>query len=413
MLAVEVTIALLLCAVAALLLAVLRKLSGTSAIDSVAARLDTLDKALAGGSRDMREEFGRARTESAAAARQLREEVLLQLKSLTESSDTRMEALRRSLDDKMRQLQEDNMRKLEQMRQTVDEKLQGTLEQRLGDSFRLVSERLEAVHKGLGEMHTLASGVGDLKKVLSNVRTRGVWGEAQLGGLLEQILRPGQYDRNVAVKGTSERVEFAVRLPGRDDENSTVWLPIDAKFPQEDYQRLVEASERADVAEVEIAARQLESRLKAEARRIRDKYICPPHTTDFAVLFVPVEGLYAEALRRNGLVETLQREYRVTVAGPTTVCALLNSLQVGFQTLAIQKQSSQVWKLLGAAKAEFLKYAEILKKVRDKLNDAGKAISEAENRARIIEGKLRDVEVLPEPAPTNQMELESFMEQAG
>src|SRR5579884_3843589 len=412
MLAVEVTIALLLCAVAALLLAVLRKLSGTSAIDSVAARLDTLDKALAGGSRDMREEFGRARTESAAAARQLREEVLLQLKSLTESSDTRMEALRRSLDDKMRQLQEDNMRKLEQMRQTVDEKLQGTLEQRLGDSFRLVSERLEAVHKGLGEMHNLAAGVGDLKKVLTNVRTRGVWGEVQLGSLLEQILRPGQYERNVAVKGGAERVEFAIRLPGRDEENSAVWLPLDAKFPQEDYQRLVDASERADVAEVEYAAKQLELRLKAEARRIRDKYICPPMTTDFAVLFLPTEGLYSEALRRNGLVETLQRDYRVTVAGPTTVCALLNSLQVGFQTLAIQKQSSQVWKLLATAKTEFMKYAEILKKVRDKLDEAGNAITDAEQRTRIIEGRLRAVEVVAEPAPGNQLELDApFLEQ--
>src|SRR5947209_11159063 len=313
MLAVEIVIALLLCVVAALLAALLRRMAQTSSPGSVRdpllARLDVADKAL-------RDEFGRARTESAASSHQLREEVLLQLSRLTESNDTRMEALRRSLDDKMRQLQEDNMNKLEQMRHTVDEKLQGTLEQRLGESFRLVSERLEAVHKGLGEMQSLAAGVGDLKKVLTNVRTRGIWGEVQLGSLLEQILRPGQYERNVAVKGGSERVEFAIRLPGRDEENSAVWLPIDAKFPQEDYQRLVDASERADAAEVEYAAKQLEARLRGEARRIRDKYVCPPYTTDFAVLFLPTEGLYSEALRRNGLVETLQREFRVTVAGP-------------------------------------------------------------------------------------------------
>src|SRR5581483_1147759 len=302
----------------------------------------------------------------------------------------------RSLDDKMRQLQEENMNKLEQMRQTVDEKLQGTLEQRLGDSFRLVSERLEAVHKGLGEMQTLAAGVGDLRKVLTNVRTRGVWGEIQLGALLEQTLRPGQYERNVAVKGTGERVEFAIRLPGRDDENSPVWLPIDSKFPQEDYQRLVDASERSEVAEVELAARQLEQRLKSEGRRIRDKYVCPPHTTDFAVLFLATEGLYAEALRRPGLVEMMQRDYRVTVAGPATICALLNSLQVGFQTLAIQKQSSEVWKLLIVARTEFLKYADVLVKVRRKLDEAGNAISDAEQRTRIIENKLRSVETLPQ-----------------
>src|SRR5947209_4793208 len=318
--AVEVVIALLLCVVAALLAAVFRKLSQTAASESVLApllgRLDVLDKALELSGRGIHDEFGRSRSESTDSARRLREEVLLQLSRLTESNDNRLEALRRSLDDKMRQLQEDNMDKLEQMRQTVDEKLQGTLEHRLGESFRLVSERLEAVHKGLGEMHTLAAGVGDLKKVLTNVRTRGIWGEVQLGSLLEQILRPGQYERNVAVKGGSERVEFAIRLPGRDEENSAVWLPIDAKFPQEDYQRLVDASERADAAEVEYAAKQLEARLRGEARRIRDKYVCPPYTTDFAVLFLPTEGLYSEALRRNGLVETLQREFRVTVAGP-------------------------------------------------------------------------------------------------
>jgi DNA recombination protein RmuC len=271
------------------------------------------------------------------------------------------------------------------------------LEKRLGESFRQVSERLEQVHKGLGEMQNLAIGVGDLKKVLTNVKTRGTWGEMQLGNLLEQILTPEQYAQNVATKqGSAERVEFAIKLPGRDThDGKTVWLPIDAKFPKEDYERLVEASERADADAVEQAAKQLELRIKAEAGDIRDKYIDPPNTTDFGILFLPTESLYAEVLRRNGLMETLQREFRVVVTGPTTLAALLNSLQMGFRTLAIEKRSSEVWAVLGAIKTEFGKFGGIIEKVQKKLQEASNVIDTAATRTRTIERKLRTVEGLP------------------
>jgi DNA recombination protein RmuC len=278
---------------------------------------------------------------------------------------------------------------LEAIRATVDEKLQSTLEKRLAQSFKQVSERLEQVHKGLGEMQSLAVGVGDLKKVLSNVKTRGTWGEVKLGALLEQVLTPEQYEKNVAVTGTMERVEFAVKLPGQSD---TVWLPIDAKFPLEDYQRLVEASEAGDAAAVERAIQDLEKRVRLSAKSIHDKYISPPKTTDFGILFLPTEGLYAEVMRRTSFVDRIQQELRVIVAGPSTLLALLNSLQMGFRTLAITKRSSEVWELLGIVKAEFLKYHQVLGKVREKLDQASKTIDDAEQRTRVIQRKLNNVE---------------------
>ncbi len=357
----------------------------------------SLEKGLERLERATREEIARNREESATQDRNLREEVLRQMGEIRSSNEQRLEALRTAVDGRLRDLQQENAVKLEQMRQTVGEKLEGTLEQRLGQSFRMVSERLEQVHKGLGEMQTLAAGVGDLKKVLSNVKTRGNWGEVQLGSLLEQVLAPDQFDRNVAVTGTNERVEFAIRMPGREDGGEPVWLPVDAKFPQDDYQRLVEAAERAEPAAVEEAARQLEQRLKIAARTMRDKYLAPPRTTDFGILFLPTEGLYAEVLRRPGLADYLQREYRVMVAGPTTLCALLNSLQMGFRTVAIERRSSEVWKVLGEVKTQFAKYSDTLVKLDKKLQEASAAVEEAAVRTRAIQRRLRDVEALPAP----------------
>jgi len=282
------------------------------------------------------------------------------------------------------------------MRATVDEKLHTTLERRLGESFKHVSERLELVHKGLGEMQSLASGVGDLKKVLMNVKTRGTWGEIQLGTLLDQILTPEQYVKNVVTKlGGTERVEFAIRIPSKDQDGEFVLLPLDAKFPLDVYQRLVDASELAQKDVVEDAGKELESRIKMEARRIKEKYVDPPRTTDFAILFLPTEGLYAEVTRRAGLVEALQREFRVTVMGPTTVAAFLNSLQMGFRTLAIERRSSEVWALLGAVKTEFGRFGEMLEKTQKKLQEASNTIEDASKRSRAIERKLRDVHQVP------------------
>lgn len=305
--------------------------------------------------------------------------------------------LRESVAARLAEIQLDNSQKLEQMRQTVDEKLHNTLEQRLGESFRLVSERLELVHKGLGEMQTLASGVGDLKKVLSNVKVRGSWGEVQLDSLLEQLLIPAQYEKNVAVRpGSNERVEFAIKLPGRDEHGSAVvWLPIDAKFPLEDYQKLVDAQETGDLLAMELASKSLEIRIRNEAKSIRDKYLEPPHTTDFGLMFLPIEGLYAEVIRRPGLIDNLQRDYRVTVVGPTTLTAILNSLQMGFRTLAIEKRSSEVWTVLGAVKTEFGKFSDVLAKTRKKLEEAGNTIAAAEQRTRVIGKRLKSVEAMP------------------
>lgn len=319
-----------------------------------------------------------------------------QIGQLTESNAQRLLELRATVDARLKDLQADNALKLEDMRRTVDEKLQSTLELRLGQSFKLVSERLEQVHKGLGEMQSLAAGVGDLKRVLSNVKTRGMFGEVQLQALLDQVLTAEQYARNVAVRpGSDQRVDFAIRLPGRD--TGPVWLPIDAKFPREDYDRLVEAQERADAAATAAAGLALERRVKLEAQTICDKYLAPPHTTDFGILFLPTEGLYAEVLRRPGLVENIQRACRVTVAGPTNLLAYLNSLQMGFRTLAIEQRSSEVWEVLGAVKTEFGRFGEVLDKVKKKLDEAGAQIEQTGVRSRAISRRLRDVEALPAP----------------
>jgi len=337
------------------------------------------------------------RDETANTLRRFGESLAQQLAAMTQANEARLKELRETVEGRLEKIQQDNAQKLEQMRQTVDEKLHATLEQRLGESFKLVSERLELVHKGLGEMQSLAVGVGDLKRVLTNVKTRGTWGEVQLGSLLEQVLTPDQYEQNVAtIPGSRERVEFAIRLPGRDDGGAPVWLPLDAKFPLEDYQRLQDAQERADHDEIESAGKALEVRLREEARTIREKYVAPPHTTDFGLLYLPTEGLYAEVLRRPGLVEALQRDHRVTIAGPTTLLAMLNSLQMGFRTLAIEQRSSEVWALLGAVKVEFGKFGVVLAKTRQQLQTVANSIVEAETRTRQMERKLKDVEALPD-----------------
>ena len=395
-------------------------------LDQLETRFTALDAALERQERELRGELGRLRGEAQEIARGDRAEQAQALERfgqglagqvgqlgtlqaqqfeafgqhlnrLTQSFDARVEQLRLTVETRLGAIQTENAAKLEEMRKTVDEKLHATLEQRLGDSFKLVSERLEQVHRGLGEMQTLAAGVGDLKKVLTNVKTRGTWGEVQLANLLEQVLTAEQYAENVATRPKSgDRVEFAIRLPGRED-GQPVWLPIDAKFPVEDYQKLVEAQERADVIAVEAAAKALEMRLKDEAKTIREKYIEPPYTTDFAILYLPTEGLYAEALRRPGLVEALQRDQRVSIAGPTTLAAMLNSLQMGFRTLAIEKRSSEVWAVLGAIKTEFGKFGEALAHTRKKLQEASNSIDKAEVRTRAVTRKLKDVEALPVP----------------
>jgi len=296
------------------------------------------------------------------------------------------------------------------MRATVDEKLHATLEQRLGDSFRQVSERLEQVHRGFGEMQTLASGVGDLRKVLTNIKTRGGWGEVQLGNLLEQVLTPDQFARNVAPKPNSgERVEYAVKLPGPTGDGTPLWLPIDAKFPQEDYQRLVEAQERCDAPAVEEASNALVRVVKEEAKKIAEKYVSPPHTTDFAILFLPTEGLYAELIRRPGLCERIQQDHRVMLAGPTTLAALLTALQMGFQTLAIGKRSSEVWKVLGAVKTEFGKFGVALDKVHEKLQQATNIVDSAKVRSRVMQRRLAGAEALPASEASAVLELEAIV----
>jgi DNA recombination protein RmuC len=346
--------------------------------------------------RAVRDEFSRNRTEAATAAQQSREAVDTSLKNVGDSLDRRLGAMRETIEARLGKIQEENTKKLDEMRQTVDEKLQGTLEKRLGESFKLVSERLEQVYKGLGEMQSLAVGVGDLKRVLTNVKARGTWGEVQLERMLEQVLCPEQYDKNVATKDGGERVEFAIKLPGRgDDKAEIVWLPIDAKFPIEDFQRLQDAQEKGDADQAEAAAKQLEIRIKGCAGDICEKYLNPPKTTDFGILFLPTEGLFAEVVRRPGLPDLLQSKYKVVVAGPTTLWSILNSLQMGFRTLAIQQRSSEVWKLLAAVKTEFGKYGDILDKVQKKLQEATNTLDSASVRTRAIERKLRDVQELP------------------
>lgn len=397
---------------------------------SVDISLRQLGQAQERGERLLREEMARSRDETARSAQQVREEVTgivkdwgdstvrsiselglqqksqldtfaTQLMKLTESNEKRLNELRLTVDGRLKQMQDDNSVKLDQMRQTVDERLTATLEQRLGESFKQVSERLEAVHKGLGEMQSLAAGVGDLKQVLTNVKTRGTWGEVQLGMLLEQIMTPEQYQANVACKkGCGERVEFAIRLPGQDGgDGEEVWLPIDAKFPVEDYQRMLEAQDAGDSMGMEQALKRLEARVKASAKDIQTKYLDPPRTTDFGIMFLPTEGLYAEVLRRPGLAEMLQSDYRVVIAGPTTLAALLNSLQMGFRTLAVEKRSSEVWQLLGAVKTQFGQFGGLLEKVHKRLDQASNTIEDAARKSRTIERKLRTVqEISPETA---------------
>jgi DNA recombination protein RmuC len=375
----------------------------------------------------VRDEFARNRLESAGSARQAREEIggtlkfasdsqlkqmgeiagmqkdqldsfSKQLLAMTKLNEEKLEALRKAVETQLRTMQEDNSRRLEQMRAVVDEKLQSTLEKRLSESFKQVSERLEQVYKGLGEMRSLATGVGDLKKVLTNVKTRGTWGEIRLSHILEQILTPDQYEVNVVTKqNSSNRVEFAIKLPGQDShKEKVVWLPIDSKFPQEDYQRLLDAQDAADKVMAEKSVKNLETRIKVEAKAIREKYIDPPNTTDFGIMFLPIEGLYAEVLRRPGLCDSLQRDYRIVVTGPTTLAALLNSLQMGFRTLAVEKRSSEVWELLGAVKTQFSKFGEVLAKTKKKLQEASNTIDQAEVRTRVIGRKLSKVQELPQ-----------------
>jgi DNA recombination protein RmuC len=318
--------------------------------------------------------------------------------------------MRRTIEERLELLRADNAQKLDQMRATVDEKLQATLEQRLGASFKQVSERLEQVHRGLGEMQNLATGVGDLKRVLTNVKTRGSWGEVQLGTLLGDLLTADQYEQNVATRpGKDNRVEFAIKLPGRGDGAPPCWLPIDAKFPLDDWQRLQDAIERADPGAVEASRKALDTFFKFQAKTIRDKYVEPPHTTDFAILFVPTEGLFAEAVARPGLADALQRDYRVTLAGPTNLAAMLNSLQLGFRTLAIEKRSTEVWNVLGAVKTQFGHFGDLLAKTRDKLDDVGRTLDKASKRSTTIARKLRDVEKLPEVDAERLLPLDGDM----
>jgi DNA recombination protein RmuC len=364
---------------------------------ALGARLHELGHAQERAERVLREELAQSRRELAGQTHHLREEVAGSLRAVGETVEKRIEVMRGAVDLRLGQIQQETQKRLEEMRATVDEKLQGTLEQRLGAAFSQVSLRLEAVHKGLGEMQTLAVGVGDLKKVLSNVRSRGSFGETRLETLLEDTLAPDQWQRQVATRpGSGERVDAAVRLPGGEDrDGSPFWLPIDAKFPHDDYERLLDAHERGDPAAAEEAGRSLEARLKAEARAIRDKYVCPPHTTDFALLFLPTESLYAELLRRPGLFDSLRREYAVTLAGPTTLLAILGSLQMGFRTLAIQQRSQEVWQLLGAVKTQFGKFGDLLAGVQKKLDEASNKIGEASAKSRYIERRLGQVQELP------------------
>jgi len=367
-------------------------------IDGFGQRLNLLtertDNGLQSLAQRLAEDARKSREEVTLSLNRFGEQQQQRLAALTADNEKRMGEVRATLEAKLGAIQLDNAAKLEQMRATVDEKLQSTLETRLGHSFKLVSERLEAVQRGLGEMQNLAVGVGDLKRVLGNVKQRGIVGEAQLGALLEDLLTHEQYASNViTVPGSNERVEYAIRMPGQSD-GENVYLPIDSKFPVEDYQRLLDAQDAADADAAAAAGRALEARVREEAKRIRSKYVAPPHTTDFAVLFLPTEGLYAEVLRRPGLFESLQRDHRVTVAGPTTLSALLNSLQMGFRTLAIAKRSSEVWKLLGAVKNEFGKFGLVLEKAERQLNTVSKSISDAGKKTRTIEKKLRGVESL-------------------
>ncbi len=403
-----------------------------------------LSKGLGDIGKEVRDELREGREETRSAGKELREEVAnglkstyrmlyrmlesmgkgqqakldamtKQLKEITGSNQEALDRIRSTFDDRVKELQESNEKRLEEMRKTVDEKLHDTLEKRLGESFKLVSDRLEAVHKGLGEMQNLAAGVGDLKRVLTNVKARGTWGEVQLGAILEQVLTPDQYEKNVQVKASSqERVEFAIRLPGpKDDPEACVWLPIDSKFPQEDYLRLQEASEQADPGLVQSASDALARTIRSAAKDIHDKYVNPPGTTDFGIMFLATEGLYAEVLRQPAVVEDLQHRYRVVIAGPTTLAAILNSLRMGFQTLAIEKRSAEVWRVLAAVKTEFGKFGDVIDRVKRQLDTASRTIDQTGVRSRAMERTLRSVERLPEAEASKILVLPLTDEEEG
>ena len=392
----------------ALLLRLMGRASSNSAEQAMRSELRDAREEAAKRSHELREEVSGSLDKTAQTLtstvgqlgnvqKQQLESVTAQVQALVETNQQRLEGLRATISEQLGEMREANEKKLEEMRRTVDEKLQGTLEKRLGESFKLVREQLDAVHKGLGEMQSLATGVGDLKNVLTNVKVRGTWAEYQLGAILEQVLTPEQFDRNVAThENSSERVEFAIRLPGRsDDPNDCVWLPIDSKFPQEDYIRLTEASKSADAEAVAQSTRELMRSVTQSAKTIAEKYLNPPHTTDFAVLYLPTEGLYAEVLRQPGMVSQLQQDYRVVVSGPTTIAALLNSLRLGFRSLAIEQQASEVWQVLAAVKTEFGKFGEVLDKVKKQLATASNTIDQTQTRTRAMARKLHKVEQLP------------------
>ena len=367
---------------------------------------EEISAALAKLNQQANADAGKNRAELTQSLNNLSESLSRKLQDLTQTQQTQFEALKTSLEARLEQIRTNNEAKLEQMRKTVDEKLHDTLEKRLGESFKQVSERLELVHKGLGEMQSLASGVGDLKKVLSNVKNRGIMGEYQLENILEDLFTPDQYERNFRPhKRRDEVVEFALKLPGKDDVNQSVYLPLDAKFPIADYQRLTEAFEANDLAGIETERKNLVARIKASAKDIRDKYLNPPVTTDFAVLFLPFEGLYAEVLRNPGLFEQVMRDYHVLIGGPTTISALLNSLLVGFRTLAIQKKTSEVWKVLAGVKKDFMTFGEILERTRHKVDDVSKELDNASHRTRQIQRKLTRVQELPQPEETQILDL--------
>lgn len=399
---------------ALVLLIVLLKRSSNTKLLQIETQIESFGKNQEKIERTFKDEVAQNREEAGKNAMQLRGEVVnqmtkiaslqkdqldtfsKQLVNLTQSNEQKLEKMRETVEVQLKSLQDDNAKKLEKMRETVDEKLHATLERRLGESFKLVSDKLEMVHKGLGEMQNLAIGVGDLKKVLSNVKTRGILGEIQLGNILEQILTAEQYATNVVTKkGSRDHVEFAIKLPGKDDSGEVVYLPLDAKFHREHYDSLITAYEHGDPSAVEEAAKLLEGNIKKSAKDIRDKYIDPPHTTDFGIMFLPVEGLYAEVVRRPGLIEALQRDFKIIITGPTTLAALLNSLQMGFRTLAIEKRSSEVWRLLSVVKTEFGRFGDILDKTQKKLNEASNTIAEAASKSRNIEKKLKNVQELP------------------
>ncbi|OWQ48534.1 DNA recombination protein RmuC [Roseateles noduli] len=352
------------------------------------------------------QQAARAREAQDAAASRMTTVLTEQLQALGQRNEAGLAETRRTVEARLQAIQQDNEKKLEQMRATVDEKLHATLEHRLGESFKQVAERLEQVYRGLGEMQTLARDVGSLNRVLTNVKTRGIFGEVQLAALLEQVFTPEQFASNVeTIPGTGARVEFALKLPGQRDDGQPIWLPIDAKFPREDYERLLDAQERADAPAAELAGRAIEARLRLEAKSIREKYLGPPHTTDFALLFVPTEGLYAEALRRPGLSEALQREHKVMLVGPTTLLATLSSLQMGFRTLALEKRSAEVWDVLRAVKTEFGKFGDVLAKTKKKLDEASNNIELAERRTRVMTRELKSVEALPEDEAARVLKL--------